>query len=232
MKLTVLQPSYFPNLAALSRVLLADVVVWADTFLFSKQGTINRTRIKTVSGPTWLTIPVLVRGKPKQRIRDVRIDPEHSWRHTHLKSLEVSYRNSPYYYFLALELEDIFNQSYEKLNPLLWNSFMFLSHKIRLSAECVHAHHLSKVRDRSQRVVAWLKETGCDTYLLAEEEKQFIDVTAIQQQGWTVQTFCFQHPRYHQMFQTFDPDLSALDVLFNEGELSRTILMNAVNKSG
>ncbi len=231
MKLTVLQPCYFPDLVALFRVLLADVVVWADTFLFSKQGTINRTRIKTASGPAWLTIPVLSRGKPKQQIRDVRIDPEHRWRHTHLKSLQVSYRNSPYYYFLSPELEDIINQPYTKLNPLLCNSFMFLCHKIRLSAECVHAQQLPKIRDRSQRVVAWLKETGCETYLLAEEEKQFIDVTAIQQQGWNVQSFSFQHPRYHQLFQTFEPNLSALDVLFNKGELSRTILMNAVKKN-
>ncbi|MDZ7725053.1 MAG: WbqC family protein [candidate division KSB1 bacterium] len=98
--LTVIAPEYFPRISTLARVLAADVVVWADTFSFSKQCAMNRTRIKTVTGPEWLTVPVLHQGKA--RFKDIEIDPEHHWRHNHCKTLLVNYMNSPYYSFSNL----------------------------------------------------------------------------------------------------------------------------------
>ena len=91
--LTVISPEYFPRISTLARVQAADVVIWADTFLFSKQTTMNRTRIKTVTGPEWLTVPVMHQGKT--RYHDVEIDPEHCWRHNHSRTLQVNYMNSP-----------------------------------------------------------------------------------------------------------------------------------------
>ena len=52
MILTVIEPAYFPPLSYFAKVIASDVIIWADSFQFKKHSIINRTSIKTVSGPT------------------------------------------------------------------------------------------------------------------------------------------------------------------------------------
>ena len=227
MKMTVLQPGYFPSLGVLSRAAVSDVVVWADSFLYTKHATINRTRIKTAAGASWLTIPVLTKGAKNQAIREVVLDSRHHWRHTHLKSLEVSYQNSPYFYFFTEELQGLVHRESAKLNDLLLASTRFLFSKFRVNAKLIAGHQLPFIKDRSQRVVSWAKECGCDEYLVEKKDLAFIDSNVIFSAGVRIAEFEYSAPKYHQLFQGFIKNLSGLDLLFNEGEMSGLILRDS-----
>ena len=52
------QPHYLPWLGYLAKWAAADVFVFLDTVQYSKNGWQNRNRIKTATGPQWLTVPV------------------------------------------------------------------------------------------------------------------------------------------------------------------------------
>lgn len=225
-KLTVIQPAYFPNIETLCQIAAADVVVWGDTFLYKKHDTINRTRIKTVSGPQWLSIPVLTKGKEQQLIGDVKIDPNHVWKNTHLKSLEVSYQNSPYYFFLADEIKNLINQEWIGLNELLFQSTFFLCRKMRLKTDFIHSTELPHIKNRSDRVVEWVKSCDCDSYLVRQEDEKYVDRSVIERELY-IKILNLTHPRYHQLFGEFLQNTSGLDLLFNEGELSKSILAHA-----
>jgi len=227
MRMTVLQPGYFPSLGVLSRVAVSDVVIWADSFIYSKHATINRTRIKTASGASWLTIPVLTKGAKNQAIRKVAVDKQHHWRHTHLKSLDVSYQNSPYFYFFTEELERLVHADSVKLNDLLLASTRFLFNKLRLGAKLIASHQLPVVQERSQRVVSWVKECGCDEYVVEKKDLAFIDGNTIFSAGVKISEFEYSAAKYHQLFKGFITNLSGLDLLFNEGEMSGLILKNS-----
>jgi len=198
-------------------------VVWGDTFLYKKHDTINRTRIKTVSGAQWLTIPVLTKGKEQQSINNVEIDPNHFWKNTHIKSLEVSYQNSPYYFFLADEIEKLINQEWIKLGELLFQSIRFFCQKMRLKTDFIHSSDLSHVKDRSERVIDWVKSCNCDSYLVRQEDERYIDRSVIEK-DIHIETLKSTHPQYHQLFGEFIQKASGLDLLFNEGESSKSIL--------
>ena len=228
MKLTVVQPSWFPNVRLLSRIASADVVVWGDVFLYKKHDTINRTKIKTIAGPQWLTIPVLTKRKKKQRIIDVHIDVDHHWKHQHLKSLEVSYQKSPYFFFLSEGIRELIYREWLTLEELLFQSTLFLCKKMNINVYFVKSSDLPLVKERSERVVQWMKACGCDSYLIPGEDESLIDVNFIKQQGVSLFSFNFKEQKYHQLFGDFLSDLSGLDLLFNEGELSRSILLKAV----
>lgn len=234
MKLTVLHPAYFPNIKMLSRIASADVVVWGETFIYKKHSTMNRARIKSVSGPQWLTVPVLTTGKSQQLIHDVLVDSEHAWRHTHLKSLHVCYQNSPYYFFLADDVQEILNREWINLNALLWQSVLFLCKKTRIMREFVKSSDLLAVKNRSRRVVEWLKQCGCDSYVIVPDELPFIDTDYIEKNGYSIYQQNFLQPRYHQLFKGFVSDLSGLDLLFNEGEMSKSIILKntSISKAG
>ena len=220
--LTVISPEYFPRISTLARVQAADVVIWADTFLFSKQTTMNRTRIKTVTGPEWLTVPVMHQGKT--RYHDVEIDPEHCWRHNHSRTLQVNYMNSPYYFFLKPELDALIEKRRRHLASLTFSSFLFLCEKMRIRPEIVKGSDCPPVSERSRRVCTWLETWGCGTYLVDADDLCFIDSDYIIRQGYSVSEFSGSSPVYPQVFEHFYPNLSGLDMLFNTGEQSRSLL--------
>ena len=229
MKLTVIQPAYFPNISVLCRMAHADVAIWADSFQYSKHSTINRTRIKTVSGASWLTVPVLTAGRKSQSISRVEIDKAHFWRQAHLRSLEVSYQNSPYYNFFAEEIKNILDENPVLLKELLFASAQFLLKKMRLQVKVVKSRDLPDIKDRSQRVAAWMRECNCGEYIVEEADMAHIDAGAIAQAGFGLCEFEFRLMEYHQLFSSYIENLSGLDLLFNEGELSKHILSTSAN---
>lgn len=208
----------------MSRIAAADVVVWAETFLYKKNDTINRARIKTAAGPHWLTIPVLTRGRKGQRIADVQIDSSHHWQRAHLKSIRVSYHNSPYYLFLAEEIVGLLRQKWINLNDLALQSAQLLCTKMGVPGAFIKSGELPVVRDRSERVIRWADACGCDAYLMPKKDAKYIDAAAIEKAGCRVTAIEFTYPRYHQLFGSFVTDLSALDLLLNEGEESKSVL--------
>src|SRR5687768_8507939 len=59
----VLQPGYRPWLGFFDQMRRADVFVYYDGVQYDKHGWRNRNRIKTQSGPLWLTVPVRHGGR-------------------------------------------------------------------------------------------------------------------------------------------------------------------------
>src|SRR6266567_8505077 len=56
----------------------------------------NRNVIKTSSGPLWLTIPVQVKGKYLQKIKDTRIS-DLSWPQAHWKTIAHHYARAAHF---------------------------------------------------------------------------------------------------------------------------------------
>lgn len=231
-KLSVIQPQYFPSHETCARLAAADVAVWADTFPFSKPGLVNRTRVKSVSGAQWLTVPVLSRGRSRQRIHEIEIDPQHQWRHNHLKSLQVNYQNSPYYFFLADSIDTLLKADYSHLNNLCLETTRFLCRRMRINVNFISSQKLPSVHDRTERVIAWLRAAGADTYVVPHAHLDLIDADAIRAAGFQVSLFHFDPPVYHQVHSTFQPGMSGLDLLFNEGEMSLFILQQSFKLEG
>lgn len=210
----------------------ADVVIWADTFRYKKHATINRCRIKSVDGPQWLTVPVLTSGKSKQSISEVRVDSQHHWKHSHLKSMKVSYQNSPYYFFFADRIQELLQQPWQHLNDLDVATLQFLCRMLRIPSEIMSSRQLSHAPDRTQRVLDWAVATNCQEYLVEKDDLPYIDSDRITKSGVNVTLFQFTHPRYHQLFDGFYENLSALDLLFNCGESSKMHIKTATSVKG
>ncbi|MEK7124164.1 MAG: WbqC family protein, partial [Patescibacteria group bacterium] len=78
MILTIHQPEYLPWASFFDRVQKSDVLIFLDDVGYQKNGFINRNKIKTKNGATYLTVPVLGRS-PNLRINEVLIDNSKNW---------------------------------------------------------------------------------------------------------------------------------------------------------
>ena len=221
MKLTVIQPAYFPAIDQIGKVLAADVVVWADTFQYHKHGNINRARIKTIAGPRWLTIPVHAKRTP---INTIRIDNHDDWISRHLRSIELNYKNAAYYYYLIDELKTLFSDPPEQLDGFLFSCMQWVLRRLQNQAQWVKASELPVVHDRDQRVISWCRELGCDEYVISEKEHTLMDTNVLGVQNINVLEYSIRILYYFQQYPEFSFPLSILDMLFNEGDGSKSML--------
>ena len=61
-----------------------------------------------------------------------------------------------------------------------------------------------------------------------DDDVQFFNPHELHKQNVGVEIYGFEHPTYFQLFNNFCRDLSGLDLLFNEGEMSRSILFKSI----
>jgi hypothetical protein len=215
--LTVIEPSYFGTISTWAQICSADVQVIADTFKFKKHSAINRTAIKTITGRSWLTIPVQTRGQGDLAIQSVRIDRQQPWQSKHLRSLERNYQNAPYFIMMIDAITDCLQQQPDRLSPFLIHSMQVSGQWLTPRQHWVESTALPEQFDRTRRVLAWLDATGCNEYLLLPHETGLIDMDRLWKAGVELWLLSGSVSAYHQQYDGFIPGCSILDLLFNEG---------------
>ena len=93
MILSAHQVHYLPWLGYLDKIDRSDIFVLLDDVQYEKREWQNRNRIRTSKGWQWLTVPV--HAHLSDRMMEVRIVAESSWRKDHVKSLEWNYSKAP-----------------------------------------------------------------------------------------------------------------------------------------
>ena len=197
----VLSSVYAGNLVYYSLIANSNKIILDVYENFNKQSFRNRCVIASPNGPLKLIIPVV--RSSKNIVKDVKIDNTQNWKKIHWKSLESSYRSSHYFEFY----EDEFYSLYFKNK----NDFLFdFNNKINL---------------------AILKCLGIETEIIISssyvekdlEIEDFRNIIPSKSKGLEK----FKEIKYNQVFQekqSFLPNLSILDLLFNEGPLAKQLL--------
>lgn len=200
---TLIHPVYAPNIITFS-VIAQKKIIWEAHDNFQKQTYRNRCYICTDQGKHMLNIPIKHIGKNegRQKYANVKIDNSSHWQKQHWRTLETAYRTSPYFEFYEDDLKHLF----EEPETLL---FDFNLKTIKVIADCLGIQVPSEKTDSFQ-----LKTTsGTDARFLAEAKKE-------------VQTNAIEYSQVFGERHSFIPNLSILDLLFNEGPNTITYLKN------
>ena len=227
MRIATSQPTYIPWLGYLDLIDQVDTFVFLDTVQFEKRSWQQRNRIKNSGRLSFLTIPVIVKGRFEQRIKDVEIESVFFVR-KHLRSIEASYRRSPYFsnYFgdFAAILEKC--EAGTRLADLNIRLIEWLCSVMGIRTPLRRASLIDEEGCRSERLVKICQVLGADFYLSSIGSAPYL-LDAIPQfvaAGIDVAFQNYEHPCYSQLFAPFCSHASALDLLFNEGERSLEIL--------
>lgn len=190
----VVHPTTFPNIATFALVVQEDII-WEVQDNFQKQTYRNRYHICNDQGLHKLSIPIKHIGgeNGRQKYKDVKIDNSYPWQLQHWRTLQTSYRTSPFFEFYEDELAPLFDKNYSFLLDYNWASIDFLIQMLQVPFE-------------SQQTASYEKQ------LNAEKDYRFL----VNAKKEVAQTF----ESYHQVFgdrHGFIPNSSTLDLLFNEG---------------
>ncbi|HEV7349883.1 WbqC family protein [Telluribacter sp.] len=197
---------YLPCLAYFT-CLLQHEKVWLEAWeSYPKQTYRNRCYVLTANKVEVLTVPVQA-GSKKGAIREVRIDYNQDWIRNHWGCFQSAYGKSPYFEYYAPYLEDIYQRKPELLIELNYELLTLCLRLIGIRKEV--GYNLSYEKSVSNYIF--------DARSLISDKKEA---------NGTV--FYKNRPYYQTFGNDFVPNLSILDLLFNQGPEARQILAESI----
>lgn len=218
------QPGYLSNLAFFYKMARTDVFVLADDVQYTTNHLINRAKIKTAAGATWLTVPVLTKGRAGQLINQVQINPGHDWRKKHWKNLMMNYNHAAYFELYFEFFENLYRKEWRYLIDLNLETIDYLAARLNLRPRIVLSSSLNVRQCGREWLMKIMEKLAADVYLTESAFQAYLSREDFAKRGLQLNFMAYRDPIYHQMFGEFISGLSVIDLLFNEGEMSYEIL--------
>lgn len=216
--IAVRPPEYFPGLSYFALMDHVDRFVLADTFQYSRQSFQNRAKIRTPQRWQWITIP-LNGGQHGRSINEVEIESSVHWMGKHWRALCYNYRTTPFFEFYEESFYSFLMMKWDTLGALTCASVEFIHGLLDLPTELIRASGLKSAPDSLSQI---LELVGDQTYWAPEE---VIDYEMKRHPMLSV--WHFESPTYRQNFDGFETGMSILDLLFNYGSETRSIIRHS-----
>lgn len=220
----ILQPGYLPWLGFFDQMLRSDVFVYFDDVQYDKHGWRNRNRIKSATGPIWLTVPVLNAGRLGQKINEVEIDNRGPWARKHITAIAQNYARAPYLKTYLPQLDALLTRHWESLVELDLAVVELICKWIGIERQIERSSCLRIEGGQSERLLNICRHFQADRYLSGDSAQNYLDVKLFQHGGVQVEWQGYRHPTYPQLHGEFFPYLSVLDLVMNVGEKSLDVL--------
>lgn len=207
----------------------SDIFVIYDDVQYDKHSWRNRNRIKTPKGAHWLTVPVLLKFDEHPLINEVRIDNGGNWRKKHLFTIGQSYSKAPFYRQYLPFFEEAYARDWEYLIDLDIYFIIRIAESLGIeTSRIIKSSPMAITGDRIGRLIAICKRLKADTFYEGASGKNYIDEERFLAEGIRVVFQDYRHPVYPQLYGEFIPHLSIIDLLFNHGEKSLSIVTNQI----
>lgn len=198
--------NYFPNLEFFTAISGFDTLVLFPDQRFQRRTYINRTDILGPNKVQRLTVPIQGR-RPAIPVSQLKIDYEQKWLQSHSKSIQTAYGKAPFYEFYFPYFEQVFAAKPQFLYELNEQILTLCLRLLGSSAKIEKAY--------------------------SEENKDdFLDIRGlISPEGHFSDRGIYQSAPYFQLFGVdFEPNMSILDLLFNEGPEASRIILKSLKK--
>ena len=190
--MTLFTTAYFPSISYMARFLQEDAPLIEICETYHKQTYRNRCRVMTANGVESMSVPVVKINGNHTMTKDIAISYDLPWQHIHSRCLESAYKAAPYFDHYYDYLKPIFKGHFERLIDLNDAALLAVLKMLKVNRGIKHTTDYIRNCDDDLREAFSPKNT--------------------------VKTDSF--PTYYQVFSTkfpFTPDLSVLDLIFNEG---------------
>lgn len=217
----IVQSNYIPWKGYFDIIAAVDEFIIYDDMQYTRRDWRNRNRIKTPQGLQWLTVPVKVKGKYLQTIRETEIDGE-DWMEAHWKSLCQNYRRAPFFGEIATWLEPVYRQKYSHLSDLNRTLIEQVCLYLDIDTTITNSWDYELVDGKTERLVGLCVQTGATEYISGPSAKDYVDEQLFIDAGIALKWFDYSgYPEYPQLWGAFEHGVTILDMLFNCGRGSR-----------
>lgn len=210
--MTVLSTAYFAPVAYYALLFHEQDIVIEAHENYNKQSYRNRMFIGTNQGPLALSVNVEKGYETKCPIQEVRLSSHGDWLHQHEIALMSNYGSSPFYEYYIDDILEVLRSDEQTLFGLN-----------------------EKIRERICELIGFSAKVRYSNQYLRNDSENFRDLrnTLHPKKNILESVPEFVANPYYQVFgqkQTFMPNLSVLDLLFNLGPESILVLRDSIRK--
>jgi hypothetical protein len=224
-KVAISQSNYIPWRGYFDLIKSVDEFILYDDMQYTRRDWRNRNKIKTSQGVKWLTVPVQVKGKFEQKIKDTLLDG-HDWQQTHFKTLQQFYKGSRYFDEVLELLSPLYcDNTYTSLSHMNFSFLAKVCQYLKINTKITHSMDYQLVEGKSERLVSICQQSGANEYISGPSAKNYMDTELFEASNISVTWFDYSgYISYPQLWGAFVSEVSILDLLFNCGPTSSNYL--------
>jgi hypothetical protein len=224
------QPEFLPWLGFVSKAAMGDLFILLDSVDFRKEYFQNRNRIRVNSenGWQWLTVPVVKAKQHTCKISDVCIE-KGRWVKKHLRAIEQAYSRTPYFPEIYPRLKEMYGYQGNSLSEFNTHfiELAFRMFKIPVpiyrTSEMIQSNY-DITGEKTDIVLSMCRAVSARTFVAGQFGKDYLVRTRFEELGIKLVFQSFEHPTYQQIQGDFVPNMAFVDLLFNHGPDSISIL--------
>lgn len=215
-KIAILQSNYIPWKGYFDLIASVDEFVLYDDMQYTRRDWRNRNMIKTPKGPQWISVPVQVKGKFEQKIRDTKIDGS-KWLEQHWKTIELNYSRSEYYKDISTWLKPLYtNRTYVHLSELNRTFIEAICSYLSIQTKISNSWDYEISGEKSEKLLNICLQANASTYVSGPAAKSYLNENIFNDANVIVEWYDYSnYPHYPQLWGEFEHSVSILDLLFN-----------------
>jgi hypothetical protein len=227
MIVSINQPAYLPWLGYFARIAASDLHIVLDHVQFEKNSMVNRNKIRTKDGWSWLTVPIQTKGRFGQLpIQSMEVDNLQPWERKHLNALRTNYARASHFAAHEPFFTAVYSEQWQQFAPLARKITDYMLKTLEIRTPLLFSSDMNITRGKSELVLDLCRAACATVYLSGPFGRDYLDEAAFCEAGIEVRYHDFHHPSYRQVFDGFEPYMSAIDLLFNYGPESRNVIFS------
>lgn len=217
MKLAIMQPYLFPYIGYFQLVAAVDKFVIYDDVNFIKSGWINRNNVLINKKSNLFTVP-LNKASSYTLINETKINLKfyNIWKVKFLRSLEQSYKKSPYFTEVYNLIENVLEiKENDLISELAVNSIKEVSKYLQLKTEICETSGIynNKTKSGQERVLDICRIEKASQYINPIGGMELYSKHSFKEKGIVLNFIKSKPIIYAQFDNNFYPWLSIIDVL-------------------
>lgn len=218
-KVAILQSNYIPWKGYFDMIAAVDEFILYDDMQYTRRDWRNRNQIKTPQGVQWLTVPVKVKGKYHQTIRETEIDGA-DWAKSHWKSFCQHYAKANNFNDIAAWLEPLYlHETFTHISSLNHCFIEAICKYLAIKTPIKYSWEYTLLDGKTERLADLCAQAGGTEYISGPSAKDYIVEQIFVDRGIKLTWFDYAgYPEYPQLWGEFTHYVTILDLLFNCGK--------------
>jgi hypothetical protein len=220
-KIIITQSNYIPWKGYFTSMKHATHIVLYDDAQYTRRDWRNRNKIITPSGPTWLSIPIDVKGKYHQKVNEAKVK-NNTWPVDHWNKIRQNYRKAPYFNQYSEYFEPIYKDvlpQYEYLTDINRLMLEKCINLLGIEIQILDSRDFEIRGGKTGKLINICKDLEADEYFTGPAAKNYMEEEMFPNNGITLTYYDLDNfPPYQQLWDGFDPFVSVLDMFFNLGD--------------
>jgi len=225
--ISIHQSQFLPWIPYFYKILKSDIFIIMDDVQYQKNGFQNRNKIKTPTGESYLTIPVV--SKSTSLINEVTIlNSIHISKF--LKTLTCNYSRAKYFDIVFNKIKTLTEKNnYIKLDDFNKDLFFLVLELIDANVEVKYSSEFGLTTKKGDLVLDLILK--CDknkSYITGSGGLKYMDLNKFYQNDIKIYQYHFEYKPYTQLWEKkgFIKNLSIIDLLFNDLEIAKNYILD------